>query len=414
MLITERINKVITSEDVSTKEQLLIFWEQHYRNFTEDAKINEYNELKKGYFVMADEYESLLRSDPSKIGDELLYKKFMIIQRKIGIRMIALAAGTEYEEEAKTFESQASNTPAGDRSVSNIKNTFESEIRTRAASRPWGSTGEEGKPITTFSDFIKVVIASKAVRKRLIMRILFYLSLELLAYLINIYMVRQLVRKSPKNEYWSNLIGDVIDKDIDVKIVKSNMYTVFGCSGMIAISQKIIDKFSEEEVIALSLYSYGSTVHAVSRGIGLGTLKFIMVTSIEMGLTYMAVIDIHKQGGGADTSKIIYKIVMYKTISEVLLTILLSMLRLKLEVIGAIKYVKDKGYLNQLMAARRKLPKKRAERIPDIDAKTAEVTVGLFTKFLGIIGLKKSIEKDNISKPVSTLKKATAIFRKFK
>jgi len=404
-MLTERMHEIISGENFKTKKQLITFWEQYYINFTEDARADEYNNLKREYFKVADEYEKILDSNPSKAEDEHLYKKYTIRQRKIGIRMISAARGTEYENQSKTFESQIANSPAGDRSATNIR--FQTQSKARKDDGPWG------EPIKNFSDFIRVVVKSRAVQKRLVGRLLLYLYEGLLEYLIYIYIIRKSSKKAPRSDHWSNLIGRVIGKDISVKIMKSRMYLVFGSDNSIIISDKIIEKLSEEEIIALSLYSYAAMAHLLSKGIVFSTLKFIMVTSIDMALSYIATIEIAKDGG-TDTGKVITKLITAQSISEVVISILLFIFKLKLKVARAIKYVKDKGYLVQLMAARKKLPKKEATQIPEIDIETAKVSVGLFTKFLSIIGFEKSVEKDNISKPISFLQKITSIFKRFK
>lgn len=411
-MLTERMYEIISGENFETKKRLLMFWEQYYINFTEDARADEYNNLKREYFKIADEYERLLDADPSKAEDEFLYKKYTIRQRKIGIRMISVASGTEYEDQSKTFESQTANTPAGDRSATNIR--YQAQSKSRADTGPWGA-GTPPRPIETFKDFLIVFFANKKVIRRLIGRILFYMFLELLVVIMRIYQVKQLASRAERDDYWSDLIGNIIGKKVSVKIIKSPIYMVFGCSGSIVISSKIIDKLSEEEVIALSLYSYGAMIHALSRGIGFGTLKFILVTSIDMFSTYAVVMHIGKHPDpNRDTGKIIERIIMLKSISELVLTILLSVLNLKLEVTQALKYVKNKGYLSQLMTARKKLPKKKAERIPDVDRETAAKTANLFVSFLNLISFKKNVDKDNISKPVSSLQKVTSIFKKFR
>lgn len=414
MLITERMYKFISGhEDVTSEKELLTFWEQYYINLNEDSRRSTFNTLKNEYFKIADEYEKELEDNPSLIEDELSFKKYTIRQRKMGIRMLGVTRDTDLENEAKTFESQMVNTPAGNRSAATIRD--QARQRERAKHGFGFQAGEGPRPIETFKDFLIVFFANKRVIRRLIGRLLFYMFLELLATIMRIYQVKQLASRAEKNDYWSDLIGKVVGKEVTVKIIKSPMYMVFGCTGSIVIASKIIEKLSEEEVIALSLYSYGSMVHALSRGIGFGTLKFILVTSVDMFSTYGVVMHIGKHPDPErDTRKIIERLILLKTISELVLTIVTSVLNLKLEVIQAVKYVRKKGYLNQLMSARKKLPKKRAERIPEVDSKTANATANLFVSFLNLIGFKKDVDRDNISKPVSSLQKAVSIFKKFR
>jgi len=401
--VIDRVDKKLMDNYSSTKRDLLILWEKYYVNLAEDARLETFKQLKTEYFRIADEYEKKLESNPSMAKDELLYKKYTIMQRKIGIRMLAAVHDTSLEQEAKTFEAQSPGTPAGDRSATNIK--FQSTSKQRRTSGPSYSYSEN-KPVS-FSDFLKLFLSNKNVQKKLIFQLLFYLFLELLAYLIELIVLKNSAKKSIRNEYWSNLIGNIVGKDVSVNIVNSNTYSIYSYYNSIIISTKILEKLNENEIIALSLYTYGSTIGLVGH-ITMGIFKSILVSSSDIVLGYIQM-EQYLRG----TTDYQYILIYSKTISQTIIVVLINILGLKMGISNSIKYVKEKGYLNHLMTARKKLPPKRSQQIPDIDIETANATSGLLIKFMNIIGIKDNIEKDNISKPVSLLQKAVAVFKKF-
>lgn len=424
MSIVERIDKIISESDMTTKKQLLEFWKQHYSTLTEDARIDEYERLKKAYFDAANTYEGIIK-DPRKAEDEALYKKFMIMQRKIGIRMISVASGTGLEDEARTFEAQTSNTPAGDRSVTNIRYQAQRKVAAEQAEEARSYSSSEyfwrnaasaryGQK-QSFIDFVKMFFMNKEVQKRLVGKALWYCFLELLTYLVKLQMMRAWSRSASVEYKWSEIISRVVGEDVVVKVINSPMYVIYSFGGSIAITSKIFNKLSEEEIIALSLYSYGTAKNAALGGIAAASLKTIIYTSIDFAATYVTISHGRKTGisGEEELYSLICKMIYTKAIAEFVMSLLFIVFRSKMEASRGIKFVVDKGYAKAFMSAKKKLPTKRAERFPDIDEKTAGVVANYFVKSLNVMGLKEDIDKDNTTKSMSLLKKFLSVFKRF-
>lgn len=402
--VIDRLDKSLYEDYENTKNNLLVLWEKYYINLKEDARTDEYERLKKTYFDIGNEYEKLL-SDRSKIDDDILYKRFMIMQRKTGIRMIVAAKGTIFEEEAKSFESQQSNTPAGDRSVTNIRFNARNKQRQQSS----GSYYNQDILKFSFIDFLKMMIKTPEFRKQIIMQVLFSMSMELIRFLITIIILRSHAKKAIYNKYLSDLISNIIGEHIDIKIISSDRFDMFGYFNNIILSKKVINSLNEDEIIAISLFIYGSNKNMASRGLFLGSIKTIISTSVSLGLSYIYNLEYMKTG---DVTYIIRNI-QAGFIKDAVLMILFGILDIKLSTNDAIKFVKEKGYIKQFVNVRKKLPTEVAKRFPNIDQETMEKSVKHFTNMLNMIKIKENVDKDNLSTPISLMNKAISIFKKF-
>lgn len=411
MLVTDRINKVISGKKIITREQLLNFWRHRYINLTEDAKMDEYNKLKEIYFVHGETYENMLKVKPSAAEDELLYKKYMIMQRKAGIRMIALASGTDKIDEARTFEAQTAGTPAGDRSVSNIRYMARSKQQ-QAQGFSYGGAGGGGAggfgPMK-FTDFIKFLMNEPRARRIIIFKILFAFVLELIKFLTSLLTYKIMARKAILNGPLSDLMSRIAGENIIIKTIGGSEYRVFGFGDSVIISKEALRILTQDELVAMVLYCHGARRKDLSRTILLGTIRSIITGSSEIGMIYATAIELQKSGREAAMKKYL----TYGLIRELVLIILIGVLDAKIGVHDGIKYVKEKGYIKQLMSAKRKIPSEKSRSIPNVDDDTAERSVKHFKNLLNVVNLKEHVDKDDVSNPISKLSKAASIFRKF-
>jgi len=412
-MLIEKINEIISDNKISTEKKLLLFWEQKYINLDEDARSEEFYVLRNLYFKVADLYEDILKKDPSKIDDEVLYRKHMIKQRQIGIRMIAATSGTDLEDEAKTFESQTSGTQAGNRSAANIRNEAMSKRTMRSGGfNPGGASGGSGSysgESMSLKSFIKYVLLSKYGKKLIIKRLLFAFFLETMKFLTKIYVYGKLSRKAVLDENISSMVSRVAGESVAVKVNKLKTFGMYGYGGYVILSKKIVDIFNNDEIIALSLYIHGANRKAVAKGIALGSIRFIISTSAEVLTAYSATLEIQRTRNALDA---LSKMISRNFIKSVVLSILLEILNVKLDIHNALQFVKSKGYLRHLMDARKRFPIKAASNIPEVDVETANEAVNLFTKFLEIINFKDSISNNNVSKPISFMNKVSSIFKR--
>jgi len=403
MLISERIHNIISEENILPNKKLLMFWEQHYLNFTEDARTNEYQILKKEYFRIADEYESMI-TDKAYLNNDALYKRYMIMQRKTGIRMIAAARGTEYESEARTFEAQTAGTPAGNRSATIIRHN----ARTKDDAK-YGRGFQASS--MTFMGLLKDLINHPPYIRHVITMYMFKICMALLNYILQIQSQIKQAKTAEVSKHWSDLVSNAAGEKLVIKIKNSNRHDIFEYNNTVIVTSKIISNLDKKEVIALSLYAHGTTKYLLIRGLITATFATLLSTSLETVLTYLRIKEQLDEPGSIDPTVMF---MVRRIIAEYIIVSLNKMLNTEMAIKRGLKFVRDRGYLKYLVLARKKFPKSSKEKIPDIDYKVATIVDGYFNSILNIIKFKKNVKKNNVSSSFSILKKAASIFKKFK
>jgi len=201
----------------------------------------------------------------------------------------------------------------------------------------------------------------------------------------------------------------VAGESVAVKVNNLLTYSMYGYSNYVILSKKIVENFSNDEIIALSLYIHGANRKAISTNIALASFRMIISTCAEVLTAYSALLEIQRTGNKAEAFS---KLAVFNLIKTVVLGILIERLNISIDIRNGLQFVKSKGYLRQLMNARQKFPSDKAGKIPNVNIDDAATAINFFTKFLDIIKFKDNIDKNNISKPVSYMNKVLSIFKK--
>lgn len=233
---------------------------------------------------------------------------------------------------------------------------------------------------------------SKHIEESVMYTILFLTISELIKILTKVSFNIIKARNSVYNEILSRNISHISGDDIQIHIIKTDKIESFGYMNRVIISNGLIKKLNDRELIAKCLYIYS----LIKGRIGKVAIKSIVSTVLQTTIGSLEIFIFGEEAMEKHYKESIAGYIILMAIIETLY------LRINIEI--AKKYVEKKGYYNDLVSATKKLRPiifKRDKDTVEVDVRNE---IEKASKLLKLINFEKNIENNKILEMITKLK----------